>query len=651
MPKEPKFFIGIDIGHGETSATRIPGYHGEAFSYIPLKKDKKKIISAICSNNGDKWQLISSSSDYTKPYVRCQFKGMINKLKPDDREALREFGKLIFNRILKEDNELEYDPVTGEANFVICIACPTQWRKDDSSAPDEYLNFFRNEAGILPAKMCINESDAAFFTHYDKDSAGKNILIIDLGSSTADFTVYHNGKVLPYICKSTNDGASEIENILVSEVIYKNEDAKKQIRKAALMRHSSESDPKYKDPKFYENAENTKNEEKAVELCVREAKENFFSGIPTLPKNYDPKRRFPEDYYAERDSRTFKLNILMASLVPLSACGKSAREDIIRLVFSYKNFIEIIQTYRDKLNDTLKNNAHLIHEQGIEKLDKVILSGGASSMNIFQEDVWSAYDGAQTPIDNDNASAWVVSLGAAKYIQAHYNALNKMLEELEKVDYGKLLVDSDIEAIREATRQLIPPVLEKLTGYYNYNGEQFVEAVAEFIKKLDPDNPRYRELFQRTARQNLQRKVGSAVSKAIMEVFNIDIDLSDIKLNIEFPMAPWKNGTFDCGQKGYRKVRDIVKEAGTTMLIHTSRLPPVRFNFNYSRNKEQREFMAREIFSTLTTNPLDIKWPEEYLKTLTAELKGMVLELARLIFNEKGLFQASVSASSPAKNK
>ncbi|MBO5242982.1 MAG: hypothetical protein J6B36_01960, partial [Muribaculaceae bacterium] len=61
----------------------------------------------------------------------------MNKLNEENREALREFGKLIFKRILEKDDELEYDPVTGEANFVICIACPTQWRKDDSSAPDE----------------------------------------------------------------------------------------------------------------------------------------------------------------------------------------------------------------------------------------------------------------------------------------------------------------------------------------------------------------------------------------------------------------------------------------------------------------------------------------------------------------------------------
>ncbi|MBO4955710.1 MAG: hypothetical protein J6C77_04845 [Muribaculaceae bacterium] len=654
MPKEPKFFIGIDIGHGETSASRIPGYHDQKISHIPLIDGQEKIISAICSNDGREWSLVASPTDLLKPHIRCTFKNQVNKLNEENREALREFGKLIFKRILEKDDELEYDPVTGEANFVICIACPTQWRKDDSSAPDEYLNFFRNEADILPAKMCINESDAAFFTHYNKEySAGKDTLVIDLGSSTTDFTIYQNGKVIPDLCLSPQIGASRIEKS-VTNLILQDEEARAKILEAARLRHQYKPD-KY-GPDVPDVDIDTQDETMAISMLARKAKENFFSDEPPLPHDYKPDPDI--DYPGGSDD--YDLRIVMKNLVPKQLWlkkhndDKGLRTDIAYISLSHDEFIDMIRNFRIELLEDVKINAHKLEDYGVSP-ELVILSGGASRMNFFQHDVMSVFQDAE--VKRDNAPAWVVSDGAAKYIQEHYKALNKMVDELQQADYGKLLVDSDIEATCEATRQLIPPILEELTGYYDYNAKLFVDTVAEFIKTLDPDNPQYYELFQSQAKKNLQHKVGLAISKAIKDVFNIDIDLSDIKLSIEFPMAQWPAGYFTRGQQGYRAVESIVTRIGNSMLEDDSLLPNdyhLAFNLNKSRNQAERQIIAKNLCESLSNaeqNPLGIGWNGEYLNTLTVKLKEMVLELAGQIFNERGLFQASVSASSPAKNK
>lgn len=653
MSKEPKFFIGIDIGHGETSVSRCPGVHGQMISRIQLIDGRDKIISAICSNDGREWSLVASPTDLLKPHFRCTFKNRIKELNDENREALREFGKLIFKAILAQDHKLEYDPVTGEANFVICIACPTQWRKDDSSAPDEYLNFFRNEAGILPAKMCINESDAAFFTHYDNDAA-KNTLVIDLGSSTTDFTIYQNGKIIPNLCVSPQIGASQIEQY-VSDLILQDEESKAKIYEAARLRHQNKPD-KY-GPNVPDVDINPLDETKAISMLARKAKEEFFSDEPPLPKDYKP---VPGKDYP-RGTNDYDLRIGMSNLVSKESwlmqhndLNEHRKIDIANIILDYNEFLSLIKKFREDLLNSVKENADKLKGDGVFP-ELVILSGGACRMNFFQHDVKTVFKDAN--VERDGEPAWVVSDGAAKYSEAHYKAQNMMVDELQQADYGKLLVDSDIEATCEATRQLIPPILEELTGYYDYNAKLFVDTVAEFIKTLDPDNPQYYELFQSQAKKNLQHKVGLAISKAIKDVFNIDIDLSDIKLSIEFPMAQWPVGYFTRGQQGYRAVESIVTRIGNSMLEDDSLLPNdyhLAFNLNKSRNQAERQIIAKNLCESLSNaeqNPLGIGWNGEYLNTLTVKLKEMVLELAGQIFNEKGLFQASVSASSPAKNQ
>lgn len=232
------FYIGIDFGHGETSVSRVPGTNNQPVSRIPLRISgnfaEQKVYSAIYLDNDGKWQFVGSEEDLKRPEIKEGFKGMIHALDDDKREALCEFAKLVFKAILDNDKELHYNPETGDANFVICIANPSDWRRQNPNNPKEYLTFFQEEAGIKPAKMCINESDAAFYTKFKGYVPSDKVFVIDLGSSTIDFTTYQNSICNRECCWGANLGAHLVEDKLV-EYGYTSAEEKEENTKGMLL--------------------------------------------------------------------------------------------------------------------------------------------------------------------------------------------------------------------------------------------------------------------------------------------------------------------------------------------------------------------------------------------------------------------------------
>ena len=109
---------------------------------------------------------MSEEKDYKLEDIREGFKGRISEMTAKDKESMREFAKLIFATILKNDTDLKYNS-PDDKNFELGIACPSDWVRVDANSRQEYLNFFREECG-LPVDHCIKESDAAFFTKFSR---------------------------------------------------------------------------------------------------------------------------------------------------------------------------------------------------------------------------------------------------------------------------------------------------------------------------------------------------------------------------------------------------------------------------------------------------------------------------------------------------
>lgn len=396
--EHPKFFVGIDFGHGETSVSRVPGTNGQKVSRVPLRISgdfsDQKVFSAICRSDNGKWQFIWSKDDLKRPAVMEGFKGMIKNLPEAKREALREFAKLVFKTILENDSELKYNPQTGEANFVICIANPSDWRRQSPSNPKEYLSFFQKEAGIKPAKMCINESDAAFYTKFEDYSPSDKVFVIDLGSSTIDFTTYHNSICIHECCWGHNLGAHLVEDKLVE---YGYSDAEERVENTENMLLVTNEREKL----------HLGQAESALSLAARFEKEPYFTRVKNGPTMYN-------------------LEVKVRELVPN---WPKKTQTAFSVVIDSSDVEIVIKDYISDLAMALSNAVKKLQSFGISP-NKVLLSGGASRMPFVKDLTMQAFPNAE--VIRDNYPEWVVSDGAARYAEVHIQALedrNKLQNE------------------------------------------------------------------------------------------------------------------------------------------------------------------------------------------------------------------------------
>lgn len=236
------YFVGINIGIDKTTVSRSPGYNGERVSQIILNPHSnggfggESIDTAICKNNGE-WSLVQHARDYRLDDIRYGFKGPISRLDPNNREALREFIKLLFHDILINDPDLIYTSPDNK-NFELGIACPLDWVLQDSNAQQEYLNFYRYECGV-PVDFCMRETDAKWLGiilehHFDiKD----NTLVIDSGPYTIDFSLCSNFKRVYYLEQGYNIGTRRIVDALIPHIL-KYENNSENLRKLKEFRNS-----------------------------------------------------------------------------------------------------------------------------------------------------------------------------------------------------------------------------------------------------------------------------------------------------------------------------------------------------------------------------------------------------------------------------
>lgn len=425
--EHPKFFVGIDFGHGETSVSRVPGTNGQKVSRVPLRISgdfsDQKVFSAICRSDNGEWQFIWSKDDLKRPNVMEGFKGMIKNLPEAKRGALREFAKLVFKTILENDSELKYNPKTGEANFVICIANPSDWRRQDPSNPKEYLSFFQKEAGIKPAKMCINESDAAFYTKFEDYSPSDKVFVIDLGSSTIDFTTYHNSICIHECCWGHNLGAHLVEDKLVEYGYSEAEERVENTENMLLVTNERE--------KLHLGQA-----ESALSLAARFEKESYFTRV-------------------QNGATTYNLEVKVRELVP----NWPKKTQIAFSVIIDSSDVEIvIKDYISDLAMALSNAVKKLQSYGISP-NKVLLSGGASRMPFVKDLTVHAFPNAE--VIRDNYPEWVVSDGAARYAEVHTKALEQAetLKEAFTLWANSNLIDvikdAGLKAFQETLRELM----------------------------------------------------------------------------------------------------------------------------------------------------------------------------------------------------
>lgn len=209
------YIIGINFGHKETTASFYDTDYDterEVVRYLHILDgdtyESCKVESAVCRNGKTgEWQFVRDMRDYDLPDFSNDFIGSMNAMTPKKKEAFAAFVRLVFAHILKNQEFLHYNPVTGERNFEIYVALG----KENIDQAKEYKNFI---SSIIPLDWVIPDSMAVYFKFKtEANFSVSSALVINIDSRSIDFIAYNeNGK--QSFLKVYEHGSCAIANLI-----------------------------------------------------------------------------------------------------------------------------------------------------------------------------------------------------------------------------------------------------------------------------------------------------------------------------------------------------------------------------------------------------------------------------------------------------
>ena len=219
--KQYEYVIGIDLGHGETSAALCPLQWDVLPSQLDPAKDlemggnKKVMPSAITIlDNGNAYigDAAFNPEILRQAEVRVCFKKAPEDINGEAEQLMIRFMKEVYKRIRENNSGLLTD-----SNHLVYIATPSGW---DKTTQNIYLQMAKM-AG-MPVAGLTKESRAAFVRaqHDTTSGIGRNIdkgaIVFDMGSSTLDFT-YMNKNLSNLIDFGYDCGASAVEKTIYAK--------------------------------------------------------------------------------------------------------------------------------------------------------------------------------------------------------------------------------------------------------------------------------------------------------------------------------------------------------------------------------------------------------------------------------------------------
>lgn len=398
--KKIEYVIGIDLGHGETSAALCAMQWDELDDRLDAAKDlemepnRKVIPSAITITEDGTAKIGTAAFDpniLKHAKVNVCFKKKPSDINGEAEQLMIRFMKEVYCKIRENNGGMLTD-----GNHLVYIATPSGW---DKQAQDLYLQMAK-EAGI-PMGGITKESRAAFVKaqHDPTANLGRNIergaIVFDMGSSTLDFT-YHNSSLSYMIDNGYDCGASAVEKSMFAE-LEKSNDAIQEFRS------------KYPDLIDY------------LLFETRRAKEEIY---------FDTTRKYKktinfEDFIDDEDleDERFRLKFESGEL---------------------NDFLEnngYISSIRNAMRDYLSN-----HISG-QNIYGVFLTGGASRMDFIKKLVVECWNVPEDKIFRDQDPSLTISEGVAEVARVDLRTadLDKDLEPLFRSVTGAGVYDKFVE--------------------------------------------------------------------------------------------------------------------------------------------------------------------------------------------------------------
>lgn len=398
--KKIEYVIGIDLGHGETSAAICPMQWDKLDNQLEAAKDlemepNRKVIPSAITITADGSAKIGTAafnpSILKQAKVNVCFKKKPVDINGESEQLMIRFMQEVYRKI-RENNA----GMLTDGNHLVYIATPSGW---DKPAQNLYLEMAR-KAG-MPMGGITKESRAAFVRaqHDPTANLGRNIekgaIVFDMGSSTLDFT-YHNSQLENMIDNGYDCGASFVEKSVFADIEHSN-DAVQEFK------------AKYSDLADY------------LLFEVRRAKEEIY---------FDSSRKYKktinfEDFIDDEDleDERFRIKFEPGEL-----------NDFL----SEKGYIGQI---RDAMRDYIQN-----HIPG-QNIYGVFMTGGASRMDFLKPLITECWNIPQDKIFRDQDPSLTISEGVAEVARTDLRTadLDKDLEPLFKKITGAAVYDKFVD--------------------------------------------------------------------------------------------------------------------------------------------------------------------------------------------------------------
>ncbi len=402
MNNKPVRIIGFDLGHGEISLAKIQANHNHREPPIPMLLHRKKYQPAAIAYHASQGVLFGEPAFLDgENGFEIGFKKKPFSFTPHDSQTLQKFVRAI--RIhLKETSQLD-----EEYNNHFFVGCPSGWKNEEVAAYEELLLL----NSCLPVVKVVPESRAALMHaresgKFTVGELSESVLVIDVGSSTTDFTLIKGGDSKP-IDSGVELGASLIDKAILDYTLDEHPDKQhiqEIFQKTSAYRHK-------------------------CELRCRKAKEEYFS----YKSSY--KERMVNVGY-EKFQKFQKKDIRFEPQINESIMDKILNQKFEAL--SNKDWITCFRDLLTKKKEEFDNKEI--------RVSAVFLTGNASKMTFISEIVEDVFLSSRFQPDSEpelsiafGLARWGrIDLHTQNFLEKINQTIDKELEDLVKRNFYTL---------------------------------------------------------------------------------------------------------------------------------------------------------------------------------------------------------------------
>ncbi|MCL6750211.1 Hsp70 family protein [Nostoc sp. CCCryo 231-06] len=397
--------IGFDLGHGETAVAKAIVESIDPPQMLEIN-NKKNQITAL-GWHPKLGYLVGEQAliQAGVTQLAISFKQKPNN-DPKYRETISTFVATYY-RLLKESKQLE----GGEGSYFY-IGCPSGWSVSDRT---EYQKLLQ-EAGI-PQINVVPESRAAFMQakeagKLEYDKLVGSVLIVDIGSSTTDFTLVKSLEEIPIDFGSNTLGASLIDKAIFARTLANHE-------QKALLEKVFKEYPHH---------------QARCELACRKAKEDYFSN---------------EQLYNDPESFARGFESINEQIYFIPQVNKLMMEEILNQPLPELEHHSWVRSFNDSLTEA---------KEKLEKLGIVpkllLMTGGASRMKFTHFLCQEMFPEPETLLRPDPEPERCIALGLARVGRWDLRAA------AFKEEVNKLFTSNTLKGLIE---RHIPELIESLT--------------------------------------------------------------------------------------------------------------------------------------------------------------------------------------------